>query len=65
MLRKSWVQWNVPSIILLLRAEIISRVYQAKKVGKKVLLRFQGFFVEKLKVASLHVKSVKRGVGWE
>lgn len=56
MLRKSWVQWNeVQSIILLLRAEIISRVSQVNKVGKKVLMRFQGFFVEKLKVASLHV----------
>lgn len=43
------------SIILLLRAEIISRVSQAKKVGKKVLLRSEGFFVEKLKVASLHI----------
>lgn len=56
MLRKSWVQWNeVQNTILLLRAEIISRVSEAKKVGKKLLLRFQSFFVEKLKVASLHV----------
>lgn len=56
MLRKSWVQWNeLQSMILLLRAEIVWRVSQAKKVDKKALLRSQGFFVVKLKVASLHV----------
>lgn len=49
MLRKSWVQWNeVQSIILLLRVEIISRVSQANKVCKKVLLRFQGFFCREI-----------------